>query len=104
MRRLRDILHDVAEHCPEDMADYLTRAWLAVHTAERHLADIRETVACLETLPPDAPAVRAATQWLLAELHRHVDAVHAAVLFLRPKDAPADVGWAREYDAGSKDK
>lgn len=85
LRRLGDLVDELRRKCPED-ADDRTIAWLAVHTAERHLAGIRETVAGLETLVPDTPAVRTATRWLLAELHRHADAVHAAVLLLRPKD------------------
>jgi len=103
MRRLRDIVDELRRNWPED-ADDLTRAWLAVHAAERHLADIRETVACLETLIPDAPAIRPAMLWLLTELRRHADAMHASVLLLLPKNVPTDTGWAREYDAGSKDK
>jgi|GEM_PF-6227663 len=103
MRRFCDIVDELRRHCPED-ADDLTRAWLAAHSAHRHLADIRETAACIESLTPNVLAIRPAMLWLLTELRRHVDAVHDAVLGLLPKDAPADVDWEREDKAGFKDK
>lgn len=95
MRRLVEIVREMGCNEPGD-ADHIARAWLTVHAAERHMADVHETVACLASLVPDIPAARVVAQWLAAEAERHMDVIHACIVALAPTDMPRDAGWERE--------